>query len=616
MPPSQMKPSKVSVFYTGNPAPPGRKSSPQFVELGANGLVPAEIGSIKAAVHTAGTSSLKLLFLSLWTFIASLVNSISVKISENVALKLSDDVPYLFPRPNLGITITGPNANETKISKLVAAGFTKRLNGRQVYYTGPGTEEAVAAAVRLGCVTDARVPSNTVNVDGIISLSLINRILYHAFRVLGNTDALPTKISAQYDISDGEYPFTPFTEANLDTLPERGMFFSYFNGLVLPDRSYPINRFIELFSSLFGDNPSVMCSTSYTLARGWSSLNDSPAGRMISHAIFCIDKAVTAGIPLKPVFLNGEYSGCVLIGKSFILNHTQGVAIPGEKEKIREGIQSLGSHDSAVSEIATLLSTIPLRETGEEEIVTPESLNTPRAIHNQARIRKFSSNHQQLIMGLVKKLRFRQSFWDTRDAKHVQAAVHHILTGQFPDSDVPCNIATDGLWSTSPIYSVLLAFQVQAPSLRGNGAGMARTITKTMYTDIAQPGRLAGIPIFFKSHKQALEEWEEVMQYGQVYWNHGGVDKQGKLRVKAVGMYVPFDEGPAKAIMQSLMSYAGTLKRKRENVTEPEEPSEKQKEESEAAKRRKVDSYGAMFSALASNEEKDENAMEEDDFFA
>lgn len=72
----------------------------------------------------------------IWILIASINNGFSeILISKSVSLDATVVVGNIFPRPGLSITID--SAKEGVIEKLQAAGFSKSVNGRQVYYTGP-----------------------------------------------------------------------------------------------------------------------------------------------------------------------------------------------------------------------------------------------------------------------------------------------------------------------------------------------------------------------------------------------------------------------------------------------------------------------------------------------
>jgi hypothetical protein len=196
----------------------------------------------------------------------------------------------------------------------------------------------------------------------------------------------------------------------------------------------------------------------------------------------------------------------------------------------------------------------------------------------------------------LKKLRFEQKLWDVTNPKHVQLAVHYIVSKTFPDSSVPMNLRIDAMFTKQPIYSVLAAFGTKAPSLRGTGTQIVRRIANKFYETLDKPGRLVGVPIFAKSHQEAKEDWEGILSEYTVFFDSKGKDKEGKLRVKAVTSFIPFDTDEYRAIQNSLGSLIAKGKRKAQDMEEETEVGQTQEEIDRDAKkkRRKEKGFGML----------------------
>lgn len=594
-----------AIVFTAVPVSPNRNSSPLFKELGANGLAPAEAASSKISLIATGWVAYYRSFAMMWAVILSLatkaVFALDTLVSGQIPLAGSE-VPNLFPEPLMIISVE--SCQEAQTARLITAGYQVKAQGakKSKVFTGPGTLESIQVALKEGAKTNASAPSNMASIDGMLALNIINRILFHAFIVTSNPVRYnPSDIDATTPVISESWRFT---ENNLEELPERGFFFPYFDGLCLPDRSWPIVWITQTFSRLLGPAPKIIAQNVTTLSRGWASLNDTSAGRMISHATFILSLAVSANCALRPVYLHGEYVGCVVTSTSVAVMTTFGVFPPGKKEELKEGILKFMSHDAAVSEIATLLSTL-LTKDDKKSIITSADLPTVRAIHDQIRSRQYEPRHQQALVASIRKTRFRQTLWNASNAKHVLQAVMHIVKGEFPPMDTPINPRGDGIFTTDPIYSVLSAFDVKVPSLIGTGNALARGIAKDMYSGISKPGPTSHLPIFFKPLQEAHRDWELVKQSCSVWFVANGVDKETKkLRVKGVGLNIPLEADEAKSIVGMLC----TWKAKRPREEEHGEPTDSQKEASREAKRKRDAAYQNLLNPT--------NMVVDDDFFA
>lgn len=568
-----------------------RQSSQQFQTYKASG---APVPVTEARVTMFGTQAntfLRNLLTQIWAFILAVATQVPVALASVGELPASLTSFDLVPRPGLVIAISA-KTTETVKNALVAAGFGEQTNGRYRYWVGPPTDQALTAAIKLGVVTDAFAPENNVSVNGLIAFSLINRIFHHAFVVLSSVtphvsfDFVTTPVIAKV-----EKEFR-FTEANLNLLPEKGFFFGYFDGMNLPDRSGLLRVFGKHFSLLLGKN-ARMVETMKALQSGWQTLHTTTSGRALAHMAYCIDTAIEFGIVVKPVFLAGEYSGCVFdtAKHGIVVGNTS--VYPSSKVELTTSIQFMNSHESALVKIAELLSDLTITGDKEKkEAVSPNALTSPRVIHNITRARTVLPSQQPELTRLVSELRFTQQLWDHTNPRHVQQAIGLITRKEFPTEDVPFNLRLDGLWTKNPIYSVLSSFGVRAPSLRGKGTQLTRRIGKDMY-NMTKPGRITGIPVFAKPHQEAKADWEGILREYNVWFDHKGSDKDGKLRIKDLSMLIPFETNEGKAIMNGLV--AVTKKRGIDEVDEGEPgPTQEQLDEAAKAKRRRVKGYGMI----------------------
>jgi len=572
-----------------------RQTSQQFQSFGAVGA-PTSIGELRIAmVRTKPYFLLTILLSQIWSLVLSVIKQTAADFAAATGLPETSSTYDLSPRPTLVITIN-PKSSENKVHALETAGFAPRSNGRYKYYAGPATDLALRAAVKEGVATDAFAPGNSVSVNGLILFSVMSRILYHAFIVLSS---LPT-VNSLADITT----YTPaavsdafkLTESRLDQLPAKGFFFPYFDGLLLPDNGVTLTTFVKVFSPLFGKTPAVIAEATKTFASGWSTLSRTIAGKEYSHMVYCIDTAISCGISARPVYLAGQYAGCVFDTADCIVHIGSQIHVPQDTQGLKTGVERMQSHESSLEEICAILTEVDkdADESEDVRVISPHLITSARSLHYAFKTRTLGPDTQAKLAPLIRKLRFEQKLWDITNPKHVQSAVAFITTKTFPDQSVPMNMRIDAMFTKQPIYSVLGAFGTKAPSLRGTGTQIVRRIAPKFYESLDKPGRLVGIPVFAKSHQEAKEDWEAILNEFTVFFDTKGKDKEGKLRVKGVTSFIPFDTDEYRGIQGSLLTLMGKGKRRRVESDDTVGATQEEIDQDAKRKRRKEKGFGMM----------------------
>jgi len=579
---------KKAPIFTSGSLPMNRETSQQFKTFGAMGA-PTSIGDLRISMVNPVITPFLTMVSYIWAFIIGFTRESDIDTMVTGTLPPTGESYDLSPRPQLVVTIS-PKGGEQKVSDLISAGFSARSNGRYKYYMGPGTDSAMRAAIPLGVTTDAHAPGNAVSINGLILYTLMSRVVTLAFGFLYRLPSLTMDgKKAKYDKN---YRGWKLTESKLAELPTKGHFFPYFDGLLLPDQGSTITTFLNLFSKLMG-KPNQLAQALRVCGSGWTTLNNTAAGKEFSHMLFCIKQALSSGVQMRPVYLNDRYAGCVFYTESALVHVGSSVYVPMDTAGIREGLESLRSHDSALAEICVILSGIPLTEGNKEVVVDPLSIISSRHLHNQFRIRSLGPDTTAKLTLLMRKMRFEQQLWDVSNPDHVRKAVQLICKKEFPTTDVPMNLRVDCVYSKKPIYSVLGAFGTKAPSLRGYGSSIVRRITKEAYPSLDKPGRLVGIPVFAKSHNEAKEDWEGVTTDYTVFFDSKGKDKEGKLRIKGLSSQIPFDSEPGKAVINALADLVKDTKKRKEREEEPGLTAEELAQRAKAQRRREK-GYGML----------------------
>jgi len=326
--------------------------------------------------------------------------------------------------------------------------------------------------------------------------------------------------------------------------------------------------------------------------------------------LFCIDHAIELGATLRPVFLTGEYAGCVfstsdigvVVGNTFVP--------PAHKQDIREGIELLMSHESAIAKIAEILNSME-SEADNPPTILPAHIVYARDIHNFLRERVLDNSSQQQLQLLFRKLRFQQEMWEVTNPRHVASAVDLICRGEFPSRETPINLRLDAMWTKKSVYSVLASFNVRAPSLRGD-TGLSLALSKDMYSKVTKPGRLVGIPVFAKAHDKALEDWEGILRDRQVWFAHKGADRMGYMKVKGRTLEVLLETPEAKTIVGALVTKVA-VKRKADELEQEPQLTPDDVERIAEAKRKRLRGFGMIGLNFDLGEGTSASAMEVDE---
>lgn len=605
------------MIFTAGPLARSQVTSQMFKDMGALNLAPTVVGEVRVTgIRCRITNETMFVLSSLWAIVASILLSKKVPTDKTVLATITPINLDLFPRPAM-ITVV-KNMTDNLQTKLLALGFSMQSQGTYKFYKGAGTDQAIRDLTELGAEVDSHAPRNTTSMHGIMALGVINRVLHAAYSVFAQT--IDTKCTTSDDLL--EITDYAITHANLaDSLPTYGQFLPYFEGLLLADDGFTMNTFLGMFSSLLGNNPTEVAENSATLVSGWSTLANTPSGRAISHAIFCLDIAVKFGYDMRPVFLHNEYSGTVLCGKNAWLIHGRKLVKATEEYVLKEEISSMISHDSALEDICNFLSTKEVESTKQVSPFTPAAVTTARALHYRIIDRKLTPEDNSKLRAFLRKTRFNQKFWDVTDASKVHALVVTLTAKERLPISAPIYIGSDAFFSSDLIYSSVAAFGASAPSIIGFGTTLTKPWTKDVYTGVTKPGNLAGIPIFKKSLQQAFEDWKKFLNDGHVVsWSHAGRDRMGRMKVKNGAGFILFGSTEEKGIMARLNEHANQKGRNKRTGADLDAEAQKKKDDydEEKHKRRRIKGMGMLGlmnpPTLGAGSSYQTNAMDDSEF--
>lgn len=526
------------MLYTTIPIPKQQLSSDSFRTRKIGDEFPAPVFESRVSIMSAHTSmKISIFFQYLWAYTASRLLEKTIPITTFLnALSSTRNIETFIPTPSLIVTFR--EYNETINNVLSELGFSKQSSGRYKYAKGPSSDGAITRLLKEGASADAYSMMGSCNITGYTCFTIINRLLHAAlpFLCLSEED-LPElwKMSTVDDKIAKEYVVKSSTN-----LPENGILFPYFDGMILPEKANVPRIILHLFSKCMGKTPSELMTAARIIQDGWPSLSTTTTGLVISHIVFGISLALS-GASIHVITIGGVYNGFILSGSKFTCFKGKQEHKILVQEKLREEFEALDEHDAAILDLSEIISTAPLYETEDQRVVLPEHLQTPRRIHYAIRLRKFNSLEVSRISKLVLKLHFRQNFWDRANNTHILKAVGSLLAKELLPVEAPYALNSGTLFSQSHIISALAAFGEKSISLCGPGMGnttVSLFSKKGKAYESLDNVKLEGVPLFFKPLSECVSDWETVLKTGVVTMKTGIKTKKGDSKVAGLGTYV------------------------------------------------------------------------------
>lgn len=589
------------MIFTSGPLTRNQVASESFKRRGANNCAPCSVGEVRCGpVPTTRTTTILDVVSIFYAFIIGLViqRAPDAKTLKNIFTITPASFFRLFPMPSMAVSLSSPN--ETSVAKLTALGFSEQSQGRLRFYVGPSSESTIRDVVVVpGVQPDTYAPRGYASLNGVMTLEIINKALFYAFQIAQILDTITASVipKASGFVID---------ETNYSQLPN-GIFFPYFDGLLLADRGSTITDFITIFSRTLGDNVRAIMDNTETLVSGWPSVANTAGGRAASHAIWCLKQSLAGGFAIRPVMIANEYSGCVFFGKVAFF-HLGKVVGPSAGETISSEIASLMSHNRALETIAGILSNLG-------DYVDPHSLVSVRTIHRFCRDVSFTDKAAAEFRAALKETRFTETMWALGDHEKIAAATKAIANEVWLPNEVPMYCSPDAVMTKDHTYSALAAFGVRSFSFTSKEVRSTMQFSLQNYRKLKEPGSLAGVPVFLFPLQEAYELWKVFLNDHTVKFTHKGVDKAGKLRVSRTGGILPFTSKTTVDCCESLEARFRQKKRKAESDDRGEGGSGSRDTE-RAVKR--IKTFGGLFapaSAGATFEVHDEDMQDDDAFF-
>lgn len=313
---------------------------------------------------------------------------------------------------------------------------------------------------------------------------------------------------------------------SFDNLPNaRGLFFPYFSGMVLPDKSILVEVFESTFLQCLSDKPESIQKIWGSLRPGFRNLALFKAGQALSHAFMGIKLAKMARAELAWVVTNHVYNGFVLHG-DFSIGLYGSLYNTVEPEALKDSIRALNKHPKALGEILAIINGVCREDGTSVYAYSMNDVNTSRKLANVLMAIDYtlfvSTSWRDDLGELLGKLEFGDEF-EVPTPKSIMAFLDYLAHGNRSVlNDYPFLITNRILVEKDRVAYGLAMFGSRVPSLNYGEKKNGKTITipkangqdPNLVQDAAGKTALPYLPFKFATYGQAVGDWRRLLNDG------------------------------------------------------------------------------------------------------
>jgi hypothetical protein len=304
---------------------------------------------------------------------------------------------------------------------------------------------------------------------------------------------------------------------------------------------------------------------------------------VLSHIIFGLDLALQTGaMPCVVRSKDGEYQGFTLVGGAMAVHKGSRFIPLSSDEELKQELLNLDTHSAALRDIANIINTYiesGSTEDGDEEYfdIRPSLITLPRQLHNIMRGIKFKPEDSKTILQCLKKLTFRQEYWNPKDTLHIERAINQMSKVDFPNSSWPIPYRTQVMFSSNRFQSILSAFGSQVPTLSltsGTSVPLFKTRNKSTLT-AKEGGKaiLPEVPIFIRPLDESATAWKQVFDNQYLYVRY----KRNREGIDGASKALKIESNDAQSLFSTLIAALPVKDTGKKRTLEDSEVSQEQR---------------------------------------
>lgn len=316
------------------------------------------------------------------------------------------------------------------------------------------------------------------------------------------------------------------TPESIQNVVDRGRFFPYFQGLLLPDKEFCMHVFLRLFTKGLGSSAPKAIANLERARNGYRLLANKTAGIALSHAYLGIEMAQNAQLEIDFVISNGSYAGFVLYGDAFTVFYRGQTVKPVEAKELQGALRQMITQPALLGTIQTLINSKvdkDGRELYKVDVTSSTSSRYLRGVLSSVNWADFSMAEKKDIGTNLNNLRLDMKFAPINQTT-LSIFLQFIETGNVALIQ-PYSAHLDGNFADNSLVAIGLGiFGSRPPSI---SYGLLKGTTKTFV--LPEPGKTdpnlapnngvvpyPEMPYKLIDHARAVAQWNGVFSQGKI----------------------------------------------------------------------------------------------------
>jgi hypothetical protein len=238
-----------------------------------------------------------------------------------------------------------------------------------------------------------------------------------------------------------------------------GLFLRFVPDLSDEDSTGVVSFFSRYIRRSLGENTEDIFTRIDEYRSAWGILKSTEAGHVLSHLVKCLEISFDACCAVVPIFCDGYYEGCALVGNGFSLNFRTELFRSLSPEDFVSDLKAVETNSKLANQIHTMLTNADVTIKNAANILKPSGLR------DLVLTGSFDDVGRKQLLTLIRKVRFPYKKWSISLGSILRFL--DLLTKSLDDLDVETPVGPEAMFSTDPVEVLMSCFKPGAcPSFR------------------------------------------------------------------------------------------------------------------------------------------------------
>jgi hypothetical protein len=238
-----------------------------------------------------------------------------------------------------------------------------------------------------------------------------------------------------------------------------GLFLRFVPDLSDEDNTGVVTFFAKYLRRSLGNTSQEIFERIDAYRSAWGILKSTDAGHVLSHLVRSLEIGFDAHCGIVPIFSDGFYEGCALVGNGFTLNFRTELFLPLPTQEFADEMAALETNKRLTDQLHTLITN------GDVNISKVSHLTKPARLRELLLLGDFDGETREKLLTIIRKIRFPYKKWPVTLGSILRFCA--LLKGKLEDLEDDVPVGVEALFSNDPVEVLLSCFKTGAcPSFR------------------------------------------------------------------------------------------------------------------------------------------------------